>query len=113
MVQLHNRLTDSQVKEPIERYLNKEIQRYYIQKVFGIEETRLFAISVKGARRMTAQSYFAPQTLNTMTLNLLEKLNTGVSLLFSAKKVQNLIIQTEIGTFGQWGTVSHSQRTWW
>jgi len=44
MVQLHKRFTDSQVKELIERYLNKEIERRYIQEVLGIGKTRFFAL---------------------------------------------------------------------
>ena len=44
MVQLHKRFTDSQVKELIERYLRKEIERGYIQEILGIGKTRLFAL---------------------------------------------------------------------
>jgi len=44
MVQLHRRFTDSQVKELIERYLSKEIERGYIQEVLGIGKTRFFAL---------------------------------------------------------------------
>jgi hypothetical protein len=44
MVQLHKRFTDSQVKELIERYLSKEIERRYIQEVLGIGKTRFFAL---------------------------------------------------------------------
>jgi hypothetical protein len=44
MVQLHKRFTDSQVKELIKRYLNKEIGRDYIQELLGIGETRFFAL---------------------------------------------------------------------
>ena len=44
MVQLHKRFTDSQVKELIERYLNKQIERRYIQEVLGIGKTRFFAL---------------------------------------------------------------------
>ena len=44
MVQLHKRFTDSQVKELIERYLRKEIERRYIQEVLGIGKTRFFAL---------------------------------------------------------------------
>jgi hypothetical protein len=44
MVQLHKRFTDSQVKELIERYLGKEIERDYIQEVLGIRKTRFFAL---------------------------------------------------------------------
>ncbi len=44
MVELHKRFTDSQVKELIERYLRKEIERRYIQEVLGIGKTRFFAL---------------------------------------------------------------------
>jgi len=44
MVQLHKRFTDSQVKELIERYLKKEIERGHIQEVLGIGKTRFFAL---------------------------------------------------------------------
>jgi hypothetical protein len=44
MVQLHKRFTDSQVKELIERYLSKGIERGYIQEVLGIGKTRFFAL---------------------------------------------------------------------
>ena len=52
MVQLHKRFTDSQVKELIERYLNKEIDRHYIQEVLGIGKTRFFAL-IKAYRHNT------------------------------------------------------------
>ena len=44
MVQLHRRFNDSQVKELIERYLRKEIERQYIQQILGIGKTRFFAL---------------------------------------------------------------------
>jgi len=44
MAQLHKRFTDRQVKELIERYLRKEIERKYIQEVLGIGKTRFFAL---------------------------------------------------------------------
>jgi hypothetical protein len=44
MVHLHKRFTDNQVKELIERYLKKEIDRRYIQEVLGIGKTRFFAL---------------------------------------------------------------------
>jgi hypothetical protein len=42
--QLHKKFTDSQVKELIERYLKKEIERKYIQEILGIKKRRLFAL---------------------------------------------------------------------
>ena len=44
MVQIHKAFTDDQVKELIECYLKREIERKYIQKVLGIEKTRFFAL---------------------------------------------------------------------
>ena len=48
MVQLHKRFTESQVKELIERYLSKGIERGYIQEVLGIGKTRLFLLKGRG-----------------------------------------------------------------
>ncbi len=50
MAQLHRRFTDSQVKELIQRYLRKEIQRDYIQQILGIRKTRFFAL-IKSYRK--------------------------------------------------------------
>ena len=44
MVQIHKAFTDNQVKELIERYLRKEIERTYIQELLGIGKTRFFAL---------------------------------------------------------------------
>jgi hypothetical protein len=41
---LHKKFTDSQVKELIERYLKKEIERKYIQEILGIKKRRLFEL---------------------------------------------------------------------
>lgn len=42
--QLHKRCTDSQVKDLIERYLKKEIERKYIQEILHIKKARFFAL---------------------------------------------------------------------
>ena len=44
MAQLHKKFADSQVKELIERYLKKEIERKYIQEILGIKKRRLFVL---------------------------------------------------------------------
>ena len=43
MVQIHKKFTDSQAKDLIERYLNKNIERKYIQEILGIKKRRFFA----------------------------------------------------------------------
>ena len=50
MVQLHKKFADSQVKELMERYLKKEIERKYIQEILGIGKARFFAL-VKDYRK--------------------------------------------------------------
>jgi hypothetical protein len=50
MVQLHKKFTDAQVKELVERYIRKEIDRNYIQEILGIGQTRFFAL-VKSYRQ--------------------------------------------------------------
>jgi hypothetical protein len=44
MVQMHKKFTDEQVKNLLERYLKKEIERTYIQEMLGIGKSRLFAL---------------------------------------------------------------------
>ncbi len=44
MGQIHKKFTDSQVKELIERYLKKKIERKYIQEILGIGKVRFFAL---------------------------------------------------------------------
>ena len=42
--QVHKRFTDDQVKELIERYLHKEIERTYVQEILGIHKRRFFQL---------------------------------------------------------------------
>ena len=44
MAQLHNRFTDTQVKELFARYCKGEIPRRYIQEMLGIKERRFFML---------------------------------------------------------------------
>ncbi len=44
MAHLHKKFTDDQVKELIERYLKREIEREYIQEILDIGKTRFFAL---------------------------------------------------------------------
>lgn len=42
--QLHKKFTNEQVKDLMKRYINGEIERKYLQEVFGIKKTRFFAL---------------------------------------------------------------------
>jgi hypothetical protein len=44
MSQLHKRFTSEQVKELLERYLKKEVERAYIQEILGIKRRRFFIL---------------------------------------------------------------------
>jgi hypothetical protein len=44
MGHIHKRFTDSQVKELLERYLKKEIERRYIESILGIGKARFFEL---------------------------------------------------------------------
>ncbi len=44
MPQLHKRFTSDQVKEFLERYLNKEVERTYIQEILTIKKRRFFTL---------------------------------------------------------------------
>lgn len=47
MSQIHKRFTSKQIKELLDRYLNKEIERTYIQEILGIKKRRFFLILKK------------------------------------------------------------------
>ncbi len=44
MSQLHKRFTSEQIKELLERYLNKEVERSYIQEILAIKKRRFFTL---------------------------------------------------------------------
>ncbi len=44
MSQLHKRFTSEQVKELLDRYLKKEVERAYIQEILGIKRRRFFIL---------------------------------------------------------------------
>lgn len=44
MAQIHKKFTNEQVKDFMERYLNKAVERQYLQEVMGIKKRRFFAL---------------------------------------------------------------------
>ncbi len=68
MVQLHKRFADNQVKELIERYLKKEIERHYIQEVLGIGKTRFFALVKEYRTNANEFSIRYTRATNTRTI---------------------------------------------
>jgi hypothetical protein len=76
MVQLHKRFTDSQVKELIERYLKKDIDRRYIQEVLGIGKTRFFTL-IK-AYRHNPQDFSVHYTRATHTRTIPQEVERNI-----------------------------------
>ena len=44
MAQLHKRFTDEQVRDMLKRYLNREIERVYLQAVLGVGKAQFFTL---------------------------------------------------------------------
>ncbi len=44
MAQIHKKFTDDQVKDLMQRYLQKKIERKYIQEILGIGKARFFEL---------------------------------------------------------------------
>ena len=42
--QIHKKFTNEQVKELMQKYLNKEVERKYLQEILGIGKSRFFAL---------------------------------------------------------------------
>ena len=76
MVQLHKEFTDSQVKEFVERYLRKEIERKYIQQVLCIGKTRFFAL-IKEYRK-DPNNFSIQYTRNTKTRKISESIEHNI-----------------------------------
>lgn len=55
MSQIHKTFTTNQIKDLLERYLNKEIERKYIQEILGIGKSRFFMLLKK--YRENAQNF--------------------------------------------------------
>jgi len=44
MSQVHKRFTSDQVKELLDRYSKKKVERNYLQEILGIKKRRFFAL---------------------------------------------------------------------
>lgn len=71
MAQLHNKFTDTQVRELIEWYLAKKIGRKYVQEILGIKKTRFFALVQK--MREHPDKFSILYTRNTPTRKISEE----------------------------------------
>lgn len=87
MKQLHKKFTDCQVKDLMERYLKKKIERKDLQKVLGIKKTRFFALikRLKEDPENFSVSYFRSMLTRTISkdieTNIIKELNTEKDLI--------------------------------
>jgi transposase len=69
MAQLHKKFSDSQVKELIKRYLNKENERKHIQQILGIGKSRFFVLIKKYKENPRAFSIQYTRKTRTRTIS--------------------------------------------
>lgn len=87
MKQLHKKFTDCQVKDLMERYLKKKIERKDLQKVLGIKKTRFFALikRLKEDPENFSVSYFRSMPTRTISkdieTSIIKELNTEKDLI--------------------------------
>ena len=81
MKQLHKKFTDCQVKDLMERYLKRKIERKDLEKVLGIKKTRFFALikRFKDDPENFSVSYFRSTPTRTISkaieTNIIKELN--------------------------------------
>ena len=89
MSQLHKKFTDSQVKELIERYLKKEIERNYIQEILGIKKRRFFSLVSKYRANPSEFSIQYQRTTKTRNIDIQIEKNIIKELSFEKKLIQD------------------------
>jgi hypothetical protein len=76
MGQVHKKFTDDQVKELIERYLKKEIERTYVQELLGIHKRRFFQLIA--AYRNDPKAFSIQYQRTTKTRSIGEEVETSI-----------------------------------
>ena len=76
MEQVHTRFTDDQVKELIERYLRKEIERTYVQEILGIHKRRFFQLIA--AYRSNPKAFSVQYQRTEKTRSIDEEVETAI-----------------------------------
>ena len=89
MSQLHKKFNSNQVKELIERYLNKEIERKYIQEILGIKKARFFELTNK--YRESPDEFTIQYSRNSKTRSVSRKIENNIikELKFEKKLIDN------------------------
>lgn len=76
MAQIHKKFTDDQVKELMKRYLNKEVERKYVQEILGIGKARFFELAKN--YRENPDKFSIQYTRKTNTRNIAESIENNI-----------------------------------
>lgn len=89
MSQIHKRFTSAQVKELLDRYLNNEIERTYIQEILGIKKRRFFLLLKKYKNDPPHFTVKYQRTKTSRTISPLIEKNILQELAIEKKIIQN------------------------
>jgi len=76
MSQVHKRFTSEQVKELLDRYLSKEMERHYLQEILGIKKRRFFSLLKQ--YREDPRSFTIEYERSTPSRTLSPKIETNI-----------------------------------
>ncbi|MCR4336339.1 MAG: hypothetical protein NUV91_00835 [Candidatus Omnitrophica bacterium] len=87
--QIHKRFTNDQVKELLEKYLNKEIERKYIEQILSIEKARFFRILA--AYRKHPEEFSVEYKRSSQAKRIAEEVQNNIikELTIDKKAIQN------------------------
>ena len=87
--QIHTKFTNEQVKELMQKYLNKEVERKYLQKILGIGKSRFFELVQSYRSNPEAFSVDYKRSSPTRSLDPEIKKNIVKELAIDKKTIQN------------------------
>ena len=89
MAQIHKKFTDDQVKDLLNRYLQKKIERKYIQEILGIKKARFFRLLER--YRRNPEEFSIQYVRNTKTRSIDPKIEKNIikELSIDQKAIQN------------------------
>src|SRR3989338_5054610 len=76
MAQIHKKFTDEQVKDLMKRYLNKEVERKYLQEIFGIGKSRFFELV--GLYRQNEDGFSIQYTRKVKTKRISQSIENNI-----------------------------------
>lgn len=87
--QIHTKFTNDQVKELMQKYVNKEIERKYLQEILGIGKSRFFRLVGSYRKDPKAFSVEYKRSGSTRSIDPVIKQNIVKELAIDKKAIQN------------------------